>query len=186
MSDPRGTFFARMDELSRLVGDGMIEGLVSVDQVYAHYQDSGEGPDGKPAELFEHPRGGEAGYLSGQIEARRSEVIQTWADDALSGDLVAVTVRIAQSFGEYVYLHAPREFWVLRNSVVIHVSDNRVPAFFQPPLIPRLSQAELDAIRAAAGGDAWHSTAEGQHLTSHSSLGYTTSTTLGRLRVTRS
>lgn len=148
------SFAERIDTLKAMVGDGYLDAEITVNQVYAHYQDSGAGPHGKPAALFIHPRGGEAGYLSGQVAARRDEVISAWARTLLREGPIPTTVRLVNSFCDQVYARAPREFWILRNSAAGKVHDNGRPTFDRPPMMPRLSQAELNAIRRAAGGDA--------------------------------
>ena len=141
------TFAEGVDELKKLVGSGVLEGKISSNQVYSHYQDSGFGPHGKP---LNHPRGGQAAYLSGQIPERREGVMSTWARSVLRGTLVPETVKIMRSFADQVMLRAPAEFDILRNSTSLRLTDDKSPVFDQPALIPRLSDAELKAIRKAA------------------------------------
>lgn len=143
------TFAEGVKELKHLVGSGVLEGTISVNQVYAHYQDDGHGPHGMPAALFDHPRGGEAAYLSGQMVQRRNEVMQRWANAVLRGRLVHETIDMMQTIRDSVYLRAPRQFDILRNSTTLKLLDHRAPAFFSPAMMPRLSQAELNAIRKA-------------------------------------
>lgn len=142
------TFAEGVDELKRMVGSGTLEGTISVNQVYAHYQDSGEGPHGKPAIEFDHPRGGQAGYLSGQIPERREGVMSMWARSVLRGTLVPETVKILRSFADQVFLRAPAEFDILRNSTSLRLTDDNSPVFDQPAFMPRLTEAEIKAIRA--------------------------------------
>lgn len=144
------SFREGVDELKKMVGSGTLEGKVSVNQVYAHYQDSGEGPHGKPAIEFNHPRGGQAGYLSGQIPERREAVMSTWARSILRGTLVPETIKILRSFADQVMLRAPAEFDILRNSTSLSLTDHGEPIFDQPALMPRLSEAEIKTIRASA------------------------------------
>ncbi len=144
------TFAQGIDELKNLVGDGILGGEIKVDQVYAHYQDSGKGPHGTPAIAFEHPRGGQAMYLSGPMRYRRGEVIQRWANNVLSGRLVPETIDILHSFGDDVQLNAPREFDILRNSASLALKDDGATVFVLPALIPRLSETEIKAIRATS------------------------------------
>lgn len=151
------SFQEGVDELKRLVGDGALRGEISVNQVYARYQDSGKGPKGKPAFAFDHPRGGQAMYLSGPVRYRRSEVMQRWANNVLRGRLVHETIDILHSFKDNVELNAPREFDVLRNSVALKLADRGAPVFDLPPLIPRLTEAEIKSIRAASRATGPHS-----------------------------
>ena len=133
------TFREGCDELKRTVGSGTLEGTIAVDQVYAHWIDTGWS--------FKHPRGGEAGFLSLQVDERRSEVMQSWANNVLRGTLVPDTIRLLRSFADQVFMRAPREFEILRNSTSLKLSDDRAPVFYQPAMIPRLSEAEIKAIR---------------------------------------
>lgn len=72
-----GDFGARMDELSRKVGEGFCVGKVIVDQVYAKYQHEDLS--------LKHPRGGQARYLAHPLFLNRyaylSEVASTCLDD---------------------------------------------------------------------------------------------------------
>ncbi len=138
------TFAEGIDELKRLVGDGPLEGTISVNQVYAHYQDAGV--------TFKHPRGGRAGYLSDQMTTRRDEIISGWARQLLRGGLVSNMIRDLRSIADRVFIDAPREFEVLRNSTSLKLHDAGTPVFYFPALIPRLTDAELKALRAVAGG----------------------------------
>lgn len=142
-------FSEGVDELKALAGPGVLEGRISVNQVYARYQDSGFGPRGKPAALFDHPRGGQAGYLSGQMKERREEVFSAWARNVLRGTLVPETIRLLRSFSDQVFLRAPREFDILRNSTSLKLTSHGEPLFFEPALMTRLSESEIKAIRAA-------------------------------------
>ena len=141
------TFREGCDELKRMVGSGTLTGTIANDQLYSHYQDSGFGPHGTPAAMFKHPRGGEAGFLSGQVNERRDEVMSAWARRVLDGGLVPETIRLLRSFADQVFIRAPREFEILRNSTSLKLSDDRAPVFYQPAMIPRLSEAEIKAIR---------------------------------------
>lgn len=162
MSD---TFDERMTLLRELVGKGITEGEVEVNQVYAHYQDSGEGPNGKPAATFEHPRGGIAGYLSDTLTGMGPEVAQRWADSiSEERPMTAATIESVDELVEDVHTLAPREFWLLRNSASGKVSDDGRVVFDKPALMPRATQMELDEIRRLSGEDIVHEE-ERQHTT---------------------
>lgn len=147
------TFREGVDELKKMVGSGRLEGKIAVNQVYAAYQDGiigvndHFGPKGKASVAFNHPRGGQPYYLSGPVKYRRDEVIQRWANHVLRGDLVAETIDILYTFKDDVSLNAPREFDILRNSTSLKLTDDGAPAFDLPALIPRLTDAQLKAIR---------------------------------------
>lgn len=144
------TFAEGVDELKNMVGSGTLEGKISVNQVYAHWIDDGVSPHGKPAIAFDHPRGGEAMYLSGPVRYRRGEVFQRWANSILRGRLIPETVDILRSFKDDVSLNAPREFDILRNSTALRLTDDNEPIFDLPALIPRLSETEIKAIRKSS------------------------------------
>jgi hypothetical protein len=144
------TFSEGVDELIAMVGPGSLVGTISVNQVYAHWIDDGVSIHGKPAASFNHPRGGQAAYLSGQIPERKDEVFQVWANSVLRGDLVPQTIDLLRSFGDQVMLRAPMEFDILRFSTSLKLSDDDAPLFDLPAIMPRLSEAEIKAIRAAA------------------------------------
>jgi hypothetical protein len=71
-----GTFHARMDELSEIVGTGFVVGKVTVDQVYAHYQH--ERLD------LRHPRGGMARYLTVPLYTNRASYLNQVAKTVLN------------------------------------------------------------------------------------------------------
>lgn len=118
----------------------------------AHYQDDGFGPHGTPAALFVHPRGGEAKYLSGQMIQRRYEVMDRWANAVLRGRLAAVTGDMMMLIRDQVYLRAPREYDILRNSTALRLTSRREVIFDAPAFMPRLTQSQLDAIRKGSQG----------------------------------
>ena len=150
------TFSEGVDELKKMVGSGDLVGKIHVDQVYAAYQDgiigSGEhhGPHGKPSFAFDHPRGGEAMFLSGPVRYRRDEVMQRWANHVLTGRLVPETIDILHTFADDVQMNAPREFEILRNSTSLRLEDDGAPVFDMPALIPRLTESEIKSIRRAS------------------------------------
>ncbi len=151
------SFDEAVDELKAIVGHGVLEAEISVNQVYAHWIDGT--PDQIPGRSkhkfsveFDHPHGGEAQFLSGQIPEKRDSTFAEWAREALRGGLVRSTIRIALEMRDQVFMRAPVEFGMLHNSTSIKVSDHGEPVFYTPALVPRLSEAEIKAIRRA--GDA--------------------------------
>jgi hypothetical protein len=70
------TFEDRLDKLAETVGNGNLEGSVSYDQVYAHYQHEGIG--------FKHPQGGQAKYLESVMQEQHQAYLQRVADGVLN------------------------------------------------------------------------------------------------------
>ncbi len=135
------------DEGTRLfgerVGDGELEGSVTVDQVYALYQHEGVG--------FVHPRGGEAHYLSGPLTENADIYLEGFStvfeQDGLAADDVMAAAM--EDLAGQIPDRAPVEFNVLRQSASPSVHSDGVEVFHRPPLMPRLAQEELNAIRRA-------------------------------------
>lgn len=154
-----GTFGARMDELARRVGRGTVVASVTFVQVYSHYQDSGIGPPQHPhipATAFRHPRGGQAEYLSGTLRQLGPALLHEAGAGILAGDESAgeAMTDAANRLRQASEARAPREFWVLRNSAEAKVEHDGAVVYYSPPLIPRLSQGALNAIRRAGRGRA--------------------------------
>lgn len=137
-----GSFFADTEALEARVGHGILEGSVTVDQVYALYQH--EGAD------FNHPRGGEAFYLHRPLLEESDAMLGAFSA-VIDGGATADSVMIAdmEDLADAIPVRAPVEFNVLRQSASPEVSDNGVEVYHRPPAMPRLSQAELNAIRKA-------------------------------------
>ena len=135
-----GSFFAETEALEERVGHGILEGNVTVDQVYALYQH--EGAD------FEHPRGGEAFYLRRPLLEEGPEMLEAFRT-VIEGDATAVEVMVAdvEKLADTTPVRAPVEFNVLRQSASPAVVDDGVEVYHRPALIPRLSQEELNEIR---------------------------------------
>lgn len=135
-------FFAMTDALEGKVGEGVLDGSVTVDQVYALYQH--EGAD------FNHPRGGEAFYLARPLMENRDELLGAFRA-VIEGDATCVEVMTAdvEALADAIPVRAPVEFNVLRQSASPAVEDNGAEVYHRPPNMPRLTQAELDEIRRA-------------------------------------
>lgn len=146
------SFSERIDQLREQVGQGVIQGYVNVDQVYAHYQDSGVGPRGKPAEAFDHPRGGEAGYLTDSLTAMGPDFAQEIAD-SISEETPMTEVFIGGVTDLILDVNtlAPLEWGNLRESAAAQVTDNGDVVYDRPALVPRLSDDELKALKAHTG-----------------------------------
>ena len=143
-----GSFVDRIQELREQVGTGMLVGTVTVDQVYAHYQDSGVGPHGKPAAAFKHPQGGQAGYLSDSLTDLGPDAAQQWADAITEEQpMDEVTIGLVQQLSLTVATVAPIEFGNLRESSAARVTSDGDVVFDRPALVPRLSEEELKVLK---------------------------------------
>lgn len=133
------TFFDRIAELGRQVPKHSVTAKVEVDQVYAHYQH--EGLD------FNHPRGGQAKYLEQPWLAATSETMGRFARALLEPDgLERAGVEVAEKGSEMVQSHAPVEFNNLRQSGHPTVQVDGVTVYDRPPVVHRLSEAELRVL----------------------------------------
>lgn len=132
-----GTFHERMAELRERTGIGehLLRGSVTVDQVYAHYQH--ERLD------LHHPRGGTARYLSIPLETGYrgwlAEIARTWLEDG-GRDAMAHAM---EDLSDRVEIQAPREFDDLRHSGHPVVQLGHRTTYDRPPRVHRLSAAEL-------------------------------------------
>lgn len=136
-----GSFFEESAALGDRVGTGLLEGSVTVDQVYALYQH--EGAD------FDHPRGGEAFYLRRPLLEEAPEMLLRFGEVLEGRTAVDIMVENVEELSATTPVRAPVEFNVLRQSASPTVTDNGVEVFHRPPAMPRLTQDELDAIRRA-------------------------------------
>lgn len=149
-----GDFGERIDVLQQLVGDGDLVAENVVDQVYANFQHNDGRDDPRPMKRpFTHPRGGIANYLGSQVEGFGHREIVGWVEDAFAErrscaegarDTVDEFIRGVQNL-------APRKEGNLRRSGAGKVIDGGVIAYDRPPEVPRLSEAELKAIRRRQG-----------------------------------
>lgn len=142
-----GDFAARMDELIEAVGDGDLIGSVVVDQVYAKYQH--ERMD------LKHPEGGQAKYLSGPLLDNYRDYIGRLAQNVLHGSLTDAMAASMESLSLQVWDKAPRDFWDLRQSGHPMVMNQGMPVYDRPPIVHRLTEAELrmkDRLRAMGLG----------------------------------
>jgi hypothetical protein len=138
-------FFDRIDELLHDVGRDHVTGSVEVDQVYAKYQH--ERLD------LNHPHGGHAQYLKQAMVDHADEHMRRLAKHVLEPGGVADGMReVVDQVARDVHEEAPREFGDLRNSAHPTVVKDDVTTFDVPPLVPRLTEAELrekDRLRDA-------------------------------------
>jgi hypothetical protein len=143
-----GDFGDKIDELAQRVGSDFLVGEVTVDQVYAQYQH--EGLD------LDHPRGGQAHYLTDPLLAESGNYLQEVADTVLNDGGVAGMAtamdNLAGSDGASgIATTAPVLFGDLRDSGHPQVFDSpsdigegRI-VFDREPRAHRLTEAELKA-----------------------------------------
>lgn len=143
-----GDFGARMDDLIASVGEGKLTGRVVVDQVYAKYQH--ERMD------LQHPRGGQAKYLTTPLMAKFRDYYKDLAGEVLHGSLKASMIKSMEDLAaKQVFDYAPREFEDLRESGHPIVNDDGFDVYDRAPLVHRLTAGELkvkDRLRSQGLG----------------------------------
>lgn len=133
------TFAERIEELRTRVGsdEGHLEGSVSVNQVYAHYQHEHM--------EFHHPRGGMAKYLEIPLLENASryvfEIARGWLDDGGREAMKRSMEDLAEDGG--VATHAPVEFDDLRRSGHPMVKVGERTIYDREPRQHRLTESEL-------------------------------------------
>lgn len=143
------SFSSRVDELKRLVGNGSLEVIITVDQRYAHYQATDGRDDPRVMRRpFRHPRGGVSGFLSRQIDARGRGELRDWVRRIFEHSTpVEGAKTTVDELVKGVFELAPRETGDLRRSGSGKVFDNHRLAHDRPPDVPRLSESALRARR---------------------------------------
>lgn len=129
-----GTFIAGMDELIAKTPQ-TVTGHVEVDQVYAHYQHEGVS--------FHHPDGGQAMYLKEPLFVKVGDYMDRLARGACTGDLVQAMIDNMEDLSNEVYDRAPWEFGDLRASGHPWVEADGATVYDRPPMVKRLSEADL-------------------------------------------
>jgi hypothetical protein len=115
------------------------------------------GPAGKPGPTFDHPRGGQAGYLTETLTRMGPEVAQEWAD-SIGEERPLDTVAIGQveKIGMEAAGLAPREFWMLAGSAHPSVHSDGDLIYDRPPVIPRVAESVLQAMKRSTEADVTH------------------------------
>ena len=133
------TYKERMAELRKLTGSGkgFLEGSVTVDQVYAHYQHEHL--------EFRHPRGGEAMYLTRPLMESYARYLQRYADTVLRDGGKDAMKDAVEDLSDQVEVRAPVEFADLRRSGHPQVKLGGDTIHDRAPRVHRLSEAELRA-----------------------------------------
>lgn len=161
MPGDSGDFDARMQHLIDSAGVGVLTAEVTVDQVYAKYQELRD-------DLRIHLEG-QHHYLRDSLFEQSDDVMREWADGLVTADgsdIRSATGRNAERVSQGVFERAPLEFGDLKASGHPVAYDNGAVIYNRPPMVPRLSEAELEAkgdvrrlgfgntaaMRAALGG----------------------------------
>lgn len=121
------------------IGMGKLVGKVRVNQVYAKYQH--ERMD------LAHPHGGGAKYLQRPLYERTPAILNRIAAVALAAGPRQGMVDGMESLAGGMSTAAPVEFNNLRRSANPKVYDNGRLVYNRPPEQPRLSDAQLKAMR---------------------------------------
>lgn len=133
-------------ELEEIVGDGDLVGSVEVNQVYAATQHEGFWATGPNAGVVirNHPRGGGSHYLSEPLTEKAERYMRNLAGNVYDpGGLTGSMADNMEDLSREVHERAPRETEALRNSAHPAVTDDGHTVYDRPPVVPRLSDADL-------------------------------------------
>ena len=134
-----GTFDERITALMEQVGTGDLTGSVEVNQRYSHWQHEGIN--------FDHPRGGQALFLSTPLMERYPAYLEAIAKTVLEDGGKDAMAASMENLSEAVAALAPVEFANLRASGHPTVTDNGAVVYDRAPLQHRLTEEELRAER---------------------------------------
>lgn len=128
-----GTFFERVEELRERVGDGTLTGEVEVNQHYALEQHENL--------EYEHPRGGHAKYLSGELLKYYEFYLMALSASVLRGSLVTAMIGNMEHLSSLLDPAAPIDEDPnpirLRRSGNPKVFDGKEEVYNRPPVDPR-------------------------------------------------
>jgi hypothetical protein len=132
------SFSEHADELIQATEHDLV-GSLTVDQVYAHYQEVGD--------TFNHPQGGIARALATALLTKYPEIVRNLADAVLDGREAMQQAMIdgTETLNLEYYELAPREFHDLRASGSPEVMEGEEQVYHRPPNVHRLSEEELQA-----------------------------------------
>lgn len=138
---PKGEFIRRTNELIKKYR-GTLQGKVVVDQVYAQNQHENLS--------FKHPGGGPK-FLTKALFQDAPKTMQGLANNFPVGDQPAAMAQGMERVVKGVYQNAPREFQDLRNSGAPSVKERGRFTYQRPPIVKRLTKAQLKAKDRARG-----------------------------------
>jgi hypothetical protein len=124
-----GDFDERIGVLIERIGYGDVEGMVEVNQSYAHRQHEHL--------EYHHPRGGQAMYLTAPLTERWPGYLEKLAAAALDGDLSETMAECMEDLSGQVAVRAPIEDGELRGSGHPTVRKGGAVVYDRPPLVPR-------------------------------------------------
>lgn len=143
------TFFDRIKELKERVPKHSVTAALEVDQVYAHYQHEAISYDHNPTTpsgTLTYHNGGGAKYLERPWLEAAEHDMKRLADGLLEEHgLLDAAIEIAEDGSRMVLVNAPVEFGDLRESGHPTVEVDGVKVYDRPPVVGRLSEAELKA-----------------------------------------
>jgi hypothetical protein len=133
-----GSFIDRAEELIKATEYELI-GSLTVDQIYAKYQETGIG--------FNHPRGGIELALATALLNKQPEALHKLSDAILDGQeaMQRAMIDFTEALNQEYYDLAPREFHDLRASGSPEVVEGDEQVYHRPPNVHRLSEEELRA-----------------------------------------
>jgi hypothetical protein len=133
-----GSFSDGVEELIQATEFDLV-GSLTVDQIYAHYQEVGI--------EFNHPEGGIALALATSLLHKHPDMLRTLADGILHGRTAMqdAMAKCMEDLNWEYYDLAPREFSDLRASGSPEVLDGDEQVYHRPPNVHRLSAEELRA-----------------------------------------
>jgi hypothetical protein len=134
-----GTFVGRVAEFERQFGTGRLESVVTVDQVYAHYQE---------VRKLSHPRGGTDHALRDALFVHSDAYMTRLARGFITEDGCRITeaaIDVVAEIDRNRESHTPIEFFNLVRSGAHEVLDDGESVYYRPPDVHRLSKQELRA-----------------------------------------
>lgn len=139
-----GDFEQRIEQLLERVGYGHLRGTVTVDQVYAAYQNFRTD--------LRH-RVGKARYLSDALTMGYRRYLQSVADQVLEpAGPVHGMAQACESLAHTAAVQTPVLFFNLARSQAVTVRDNGAVVFHRDARQRRLSESELRALRRGRRG----------------------------------
>ncbi len=144
--------------LEGLVGDGLMEGVLEFNQVYASAQHTSTWFSGplRGHIIRHHPHGGGPHYITEPMLEEAGVYMQTVADHVLTDGTVAGMVAAVEKWADDASPRAPVEFGDLRESAHPKVYENGALVYDRPPIVGRLSRAQLKAKAEAAERGEYH------------------------------
>lgn len=139
------TFAQRTRELEDMVGHGKLIGKNIVDQVYAAPNEVGYWKSGPLAGVSNRPRhGGETHALRNSVVEFSETYMRSLASHAFEPEgLNDAMIDNVERMARHYYDKAPRETNALRLSTNPIVIDGHEEIYNRPPVVRRLSKAEL-------------------------------------------